>query len=84
MYNFQVYNGYVMRDRRVVATIEEAKTSYKVVMQFMQNLQGRSYVVCIDNYFTSMKLLMDLQSVSTFGIGIVRSNHLGLLKAVLD
>jgi len=59
-----------------------AKSSYKVVMLLMGGLHERGHVVVTDNYFTSMKLLVDLAALGTYRASTVVRNRVGLPKAL--
>lgn len=62
----------------------EAKTGYQVVMHLAKNLYGKGHMVFMDNFFTSVKLLMDLAAQRTFATGTVRSDRIGLPKVLSD
>jgi hypothetical protein len=64
------------------AKVGEAKTGYEVVCNLMKGLHGLDYLVVFDNFFTSIKLLVDLLEQGTFGIGTVHANRVGLPKCL--
>jgi len=51
-------------------------------MNLMRGLHGRGHVVVTDNYFTSVKLTVDLAALGTYATGTVMSNRVGLPKAL--
>ena len=84
VYDFEVYTGASVRESLVSAMPGEAKTGYEVVMNLMESLHGRGHMVFIDNFFTSVKLLIDMLARGTFATGTVRSNRKGLPPALSD
>ena len=47
---------------------------YRVVMELMEQYQGKGHCVFIDNYYTSPDLLLDLLSCSTYCTGTAKTN----------
>lgn len=83
-YDFEIYTRSLFRETLAGVTTSEAKTAHEVVMHLTEGLHGMAHVVCTDNYFTSVKLLVELRSRGTFAVGTVRCNRLGLQKSLLD
>lgn len=65
-------------------SLGEAKIGYAVVMKLLEGLHHRGHVVLTDNFFTSIKLLMDLLAKGTFGIDTMWSNWIRLPSALAD
>jgi hypothetical protein len=84
VYDFEVYTGASIRSTVLSAAPGEAKTRYAVVMNLTQGLHHRGHLVFMDNFFTSVKLLMDLVDLGTYGTGTVRSNRVGLPQAMAN
>jgi hypothetical protein len=84
VYDFEVYTGASIRRSLQSAKPGEAKTGYEVVMNLMLGLHGRNHLVFIDNFFTSVKLLMDMAQLGTFATGTVRSDRIGLPSMLTD
>lgn len=49
----------------------EAKTGYEVVMNLMAKSQGKGHMVFTNNFFTPLKLLVDLLEKGTFATGTI-------------
>jgi hypothetical protein len=47
-------------------------------------LHHRGHMVFMDNFFTSIKLLVDMLELGTFGTGTVRSHRIGLPQALAN
>jgi hypothetical protein len=84
VYDFEVYTGASIRSTVLSAATGEAKTGYSVVMNLMEPLHGRGHMVFIDNFFTSVKLLVDMVERGTYATGTVRSSRIGLPQALAD
>lgn len=84
VYDFQIYTGSKFRDALLGCVRGDAKSGHDVVLQLMEGLHGLSHMVCTDNYFTSIPLLLELRRKGTYGAGTVRRNKLGLLKSFQD
>jgi len=50
---------------------DDAKSRHDVVLQLMEGLHGMGHVVYIDNFFTSIQLLMGQHVRGTYGIEMV-------------
>ena len=55
---------------------------YDVVMKLIEDFTHRHHHVYFDSYFSSIKLLDDLQKVGTYACATVRANRAGLPDAV--
>jgi len=84
VYSFEVYTGASLAVSLRGAARGEAKTGYTVVSNLTEGLHGKHHIVFTDNFFTSPKLLADLAVKDTFGCGTVRSNRIGLPKAITN
>lgn len=82
VYDFDVYTG--SKERAVLACCGSggAKSGYKVVILLMAGLHGRGHIVVIDNYFTTVKLTIDLVAFGTYAMGSVQWNRVRLPKAL--
>ena len=52
----------------------EAKLVQKVVLDLVQDVQGKRHIITIDNFFTSVGLLQELASMQIDVTGTLRSN----------
>ena len=66
--NFQIYTG---SDERT----KEKGLAYRVVMDLMEPYFHKGYCLFIDNFYTSVKLLIDLFAKGTYCTGTARSNR---------
>lgn len=53
-------------------------------MNLMSSLHGKRHMVFMDNFFTSVKLLMDMATLGTYATGTVRSDRVGLPQSMAD
>lgn len=84
VYDFEVYTGASVKNMVSQAGPGEAKTGYEVVLSLMSGLHGRGHMVFMDNFFTSVKLLMTMVEKGTNGTGTMRSNRKDLPQAMAD
>lgn len=75
MYNFEVFTGASLRSYLKSVKVGKAKTGYEVVMNHMAGLHGHNYMVFINKLFTSVKLLVDIVNLGSYGTCTVRSNR---------
>ena len=80
-------SGYVLGSK--VYTGKEANVVQKdlrkrAVMLLMEPFPDKGYYVFMDNYYTSMGLLAELEGRKTLACGTVRFNRLGLPKEICD
>ena len=61
----------------------EAKTCYNVY-SLKKDLHGKSHIVFIDNFFTSVKLPADFDTLGMYACGTVRFNQVGIPKCLVD
>ena len=84
VYDFEVYTGASVKNMVSQAGPGEAKTGYEVVLSLMSGLHGRGHMVFMDNFFTSVKLLMSMVEKGTYGTRTMRSNRKDLPQAMAD
>lgn len=84
MYDFEVYTGASVKNMVSQARPGEANTGYEVVLSLMSGLHGRGHMVFMDNFFTSVKLLMSMVEKGTYGTRTMRSNRKDLPQAMAD
>jgi hypothetical protein len=60
----------------------EAKLAQKVVLDLVQDVQGKGHVTTMGNFFTSVGLLQELASMQIDATCTVRSNRVGLPLAL--
>lgn len=74
---FLVYKGAKDSDRQ---QIRENGLGYTVVMKLLElgNYLNKGYHVCVDNFFTSIKLAKELYAKCTFITGTIRHNRQGI------
>ena len=65
---FQLYKG-------KSDTGQEHGLAYRVVMDLMDGYTNNNHHLYVDNFYTSPKLLLDLEAKSTFCCGTVRIDH---------
>ena len=66
--NFQIYTGSESKAK-------EKGLGYRVVMDLMEPYFHKGHCLFIDNYYTSVKLLIDLLAKGTYCAGTARSNR---------
>ena len=68
--NFQVYTGAVSG----VSSSSSKKhgVAYRVVMELVENYEGKGHCLFIDNYYTSSQLLIDLLEKNVYCTGTIR------------
>ena len=66
--DFQIYTG-------KVENVPEHGLSYRVVFDLLSKYLGKSYHVFFDNFYTSFKLVKDLEEQQTFACGTIRKNR---------
>ena len=66
--DFQVYTG------ACEGTEKRVGLGYRVVMDLMMPYQGKGHCLFIDNFYTSLRRLLDLLCLGTFCAGTVRTN----------
>ena len=73
-----VHSFYVYRGKR--DNVDDTNLSHKVVVKLleMSNLLRKGYHVFIDNFFTGIKLALELLSKRTYTTGTIRRNRKGL------
>ena len=71
--NFQVYTGAVPG----VSSSSSKKhgVAYRVVMELVDNYEGKGHCLFIDNYYTSPQLLIDLLEKNIYCAGTIRPNR---------
>lgn len=84
VYDFEVYIGASVKNMVSQAGPGEANTGYEVVLSLMSGLHGRGHMVFMDNFFTSVKLLMTMVEKGTYDTGTMRSNRKDLPQAMAD
>ena len=82
VYHFEVYTRSNLKQSLRGAKAGEAKTNYEVVYNIMKGLYGLDYLVVFDNFFISIKLLVDLLKQGTFDTRIIHANRGGLSKCL--
>lgn len=78
VYTWDVYMGSDLKGMVHTSSPGKAKASYEVVMKLLDRLHNRGHVILTDNFFTSVKLLVDMAQKGTFETGMVRSDRIGL------
>ena len=71
-YDFEVYTG------KTGTPISNNGLGYDVVMRLMKSIYGQGYKLFIDNYYTSVKLIVDLLKHKTTTCGTVLINRKGI------
>ena len=82
IYNFEVFRGVTVKNSLCNSKQEEAKTSYDVC-SLMRDLFERNHIIFTDNFFTSRKLLVDLETMDTYACSTLKSTQVGILKCLL-
>ena len=73
VYNFEIYSGRI----NPVAGYEDLGASSNIVIQLAQVIQKQqNFLLYFDNWFTSLKLLIQLAKDGIFALGTVRQNRL--------
>lgn len=73
VHNFEIYTGRI----DPVAGYEDLGASSNIVLQLAQVIKkNQSHLIYFDNWFTSLKLLVQLAKDEIFAVGTVRSNRL--------
>lgn len=66
-----------------MSTVDEGQ-GYKVVMRLLEGMHGKAYIVVMDNFFTSVKLLHDLYGLGTYATGTIRVGRKGLPRDLVS
>ena len=80
-------SGYVLRSKVYTgkeANIVQKDLGKRAFMSLMEPLLDKGYYVFMDNYYTSVGLLAELEGRKTLAYSTVRSNRLGLPKDICD
>ena len=79
MYSFDIYCSWnpdsvvgIGKGRR------DSTMAYEVVRKLSLGLQNLGHCITMDNYFTSIRLLIDLASRGIYGTGTIRINCIGI------
>ena len=73
VYNFEIYSGRI----NPVAGYEDLGASSNIVIQLAQVIQKQQiYLLYFDNWFTSLKLLIQHTKDAIFSLGTERQNRL--------
>ena len=79
IYNFDIYCGRNLGNARGVGRgRQDTIVAHEVVTKLSIGLENVEHCITMDNYFTSIPLLVEPASRGIYGIGIVRTNRVGL------
>lgn len=85
VWDFSVFEGVSKNGRGPLCGKKgEGLQGSNVVKNLVLPLHGRGHVVVMDNFFTSIPLLMHLQENGTYAMGTVCSNHVGIPIVLKD
>ena len=77
-YDFEVYLG------KAGTPPSKCGLGYDVVMRLMKSLFGQGYKLFLDNYYTSVRLFIDLRKYSITACGTISANRKGFPKNFKD
>jgi hypothetical protein len=60
------------------------KLVHKVVMDLAKVIEGKMYVITMDNFFTSVGLFKELGEKTIYATGTLRSNRISIPSALKD
>ena len=79
MYNFDIYCSQNLGNARGVGRgRRETTMAHEVITKLTTSLQNVGHYITMDNYFTSILLLVEFASKGIYGTVIVRINCIGL------
>jgi hypothetical protein len=84
VYDFAVYCG-----KSTEAVLQppgrgEPKLAHNVVLNMVDDLDGKGHVVLMDNYFSSIGLFTEMASRGIYATGTMRSNRIGIPENFKD
>jgi hypothetical protein len=86
VYNFDIYCGKVENIGRGDVPVERGDGSMarSVVLKLMVGLEGKGHVVVTNNYFSSIRLFIELANMEIYATGTMRANQIGLPQRLKD
>lgn len=77
-----LFNAYFYIGKQEDDNTKEASVTQKTVLKLMEPLAGKNHRVYMDNYYTGIPLIRELEKMDIFTTGTVRTNRKGLDKQV--